>query len=198
MRHRSGVRGGQQLPRESAGVHAQGNRADLYASVRSNQSKFLARKANSDCDSKSTSCINLTVITSDLIYTRVTWSACSFVLFVNCSTLGYYSHTLSSLVSGQMPRIWLDYCQFIVSQCKITRSRRTFDRALRALPVTQHSRIWPLYLKYARKLPLPETSIRVYRRYLKVCVCVWWWCVLSNLLCWKYPLYKYTLPRVCE
>lgn len=67
-----------------------------------------------------------------------------------------------------MPRIWLDYCQFLVSQCKITRSRRLFDRALRALPVTQHSRIWPLYLRFARKLPLPETAIRVYRRYLKV------------------------------
>lgn len=72
-----------------------------------------------------------------------------------------------------MPRIWLDYCQFIVSQCKITRSRRTFDRALRALPITQHSRIWPLYLKFARNLPLPETAIRVYRRYLKVCECVY-------------------------
>uniref|UniRef100_A0A673ZYL6 XPA binding protein 2 n=1 Tax=Salmo trutta TaxID=8032 RepID=A0A673ZYL6_SALTR len=68
----------------------------------------------------------------------------------------------------KMPRIWLDYCQFLVSQCKITRSRRTFDRALRALPVTQHPRIWPLYLRFARNLPLPETAIRVYRRYLKL------------------------------
>lgn len=67
-----------------------------------------------------------------------------------------------------MPRIWLDYCQFLVSQSKITRSRRSFDRALRALPVTQHPRIWPLYLRFARKLPLPETAIRIYRRYLKV------------------------------
>lgn len=67
-----------------------------------------------------------------------------------------------------MPRIWMDYCQFLVSQCKITRSRRTFDRALRALPVTQHPRIWPLYLRFVRDLPLPETAIRVYRRYLKV------------------------------
>lgn len=67
-----------------------------------------------------------------------------------------------------MPRVWIDYCQFMVSQCKITRSRRTFDRALRALPITQHPRIWPLYLRFARNLPLPETAIRVYRRYLKV------------------------------
>lgn len=71
-------------------------------------------------------------------------------------------------LSPQMPRIWIDYCQFMVSQCKITRSRRTFDRALRALPVTQHPRIWPLYLRFGRNLPLPETAIRVFRRYLKV------------------------------
>uniref|UniRef100_A0A8B9H3R0 Pre-mRNA-splicing factor SYF1 n=1 Tax=Astyanax mexicanus TaxID=7994 RepID=A0A8B9H3R0_ASTMX len=77
-------------------------------------------------------------------------------------------HERALVFMHKMPRIWLDYCQFIVSQCKITRSRRTFDRALRALPITQHSRIWPLYLKFARNLPLPETAIRVYRRYLKL------------------------------
>ena len=67
-----------------------------------------------------------------------------------------------------MPRIWLDYCQFLMDQCKITRTRRTFDRALRALPLTQHSRIWPLYIKFIQSHKLPETALRVYRRYLKV------------------------------
>ena len=67
-----------------------------------------------------------------------------------------------------MPRIWLDYCQFLMDQCKITRTRRTFDRALRALPLTQHSRIWPLYIKFIQSYKLPETALRVYRRYLKV------------------------------
>lgn len=67
-----------------------------------------------------------------------------------------------------MPRIWLDYCQFLMDQCRITRTRRTFDRALRALPITQHHRIWPLYLRFVRLYPLPETAVRVYRRYLKV------------------------------
>ncbi|NXJ58700.1 SYF1 factor, partial [Spizaetus tyrannus] len=68
----------------------------------------------------------------------------------------------------QMPRIWLDYCQFLVEQGRITRTRRTFDRALRALPITQHHRIWPLYLQFVRRYPLPETAVRVYRRYLKL------------------------------
>ncbi|XP_013791269.1 pre-mRNA-splicing factor SYF1-like [Limulus polyphemus] len=68
----------------------------------------------------------------------------------------------------KMPRIWLDYCQFLIDQCKITRTRRVFDRALRALPITQHHRIWPLYLSFVKKHEIPETAVRVYRRYLKL------------------------------
>uniref|UniRef100_A0A672R6Q4 Pre-mRNA-splicing factor SYF1 n=1 Tax=Sinocyclocheilus grahami TaxID=75366 RepID=A0A672R6Q4_SINGR len=71
-------------------------------------------------------------------------------------------HERALVFMHKMPRLWIDYCQFMVSQCKITRSRRTFDRALRALPITQHPRIWPLYLRFAHNLPLPETAIRVY------------------------------------
>ena len=48
----------------------------------------------------------------------------------------------------KMPRIWMDYCSFLVDQRKITRTRRVMDRALRALPITQHDRIWPLYIRY--------------------------------------------------
>ncbi|GAB1597760.1 pre-mRNA-splicing factor SYF1-like [Argonauta hians] len=68
----------------------------------------------------------------------------------------------------KMPRIWLDYCQLLMDQCKITSTRYTFDRALRALPITQHHRIWPLYLQLVTMYPLPETAVRVYRRYLKL------------------------------
>jgi len=62
----------------------------------------------------------------------------------------------------------MDYCEFLMSQGLITRTRRTFDRALRALPITQHHRIWPLYLKFVRMHDLKETAVRVYRRFLKV------------------------------
>ncbi|KAK2191584.1 hypothetical protein NP493_50g00025 [Ridgeia piscesae] len=68
----------------------------------------------------------------------------------------------------KMPRIWLDYSQFLVDQCRITHARHTFDRALRALPVTQHHSIWPLYLKFVKSYTIPETAVRVYRRYLKL------------------------------
>ncbi|KAM9258070.1 LOW QUALITY PROTEIN: pre-mRNA-splicing factor SYF1 [Morus bassanus] len=77
-------------------------------------------------------------------------------------------HERALVFMHKMPRIWLDYCQFLVEQGRITRTRRTFDRALRALPITQHHRIWPLYLQFVRRYPLPETAVRVYRRYLKL------------------------------
>ncbi|XP_047117336.1 pre-mRNA-splicing factor syf1 homolog [Schistocerca piceifrons] len=69
----------------------------------------------------------------------------------------------------KMPRIWLDYCQFLMDQCRITRTRQLFDRALRALPITQHHRVWPLYLKFLKKYDIHETAVRVFRRYLKLC-----------------------------
>ena len=52
---------------------------------------------------------------------------------------------------------------------QVTKSRHTFDRALRALPLTQHKRIWPLCVEFVRSYDLPETTVRVYRRYLKIC-----------------------------
>jgi pre-mRNA-splicing factor SYF1 len=67
-----------------------------------------------------------------------------------------------------MPRIWEDYCQFLADQKFVTRTRETFDRALRALPVTQHERIWRAYIAFAKKCDVPELALRVYRRYLKL------------------------------
>jgi len=68
----------------------------------------------------------------------------------------------------KMPRIWIDYCKFLVKQQRITRTRRVMDRALRALPPTQHDRIWPIYIKFVRTHPIPETGVRVFRRYIQM------------------------------
>eukprot|EP01135_Chromosphaera_perkinsii_P000985 Nk52_evm11s155 gene=Nk52_evmTU11s155 len=73
----------------------------------------------------------------------------------------------SLITMHKMPRIWMEYCLFMVQQCHITRSRRLFDRALRALPLAQHQLIWPLYIKFVKKFNVIETGVRVYRRYLK-------------------------------
>ncbi|XP_071719705.1 uncharacterized protein [Rutidosis leptorrhynchoides] len=68
----------------------------------------------------------------------------------------------------KMPRIWIMYLTSLTEQKLVTRTRRTFDRALCALPVTQHDRIWELYLVFVSQRGCPiETSLRVYRRYLK-------------------------------
>jgi hypothetical protein len=40
------------------------------------------------------------------------------------------------------------------AQVLLTRTRRVFDRALAALPITQHGRVWALYLVHPSWLPL--------------------------------------------
>ncbi|XP_057499533.1 uncharacterized protein LOC130783795 [Actinidia eriantha] len=68
----------------------------------------------------------------------------------------------------KMPRIWIMYLLILTEQKLLTRTRHTFDRALCALPVTQHDRIWEPYLVFVSQKGVPiETSLRVYRRYLK-------------------------------
>ncbi len=52
---------------------------------------------------------------------------------------------------NKMPRIWIEYCEFLASQEYITLTRRTLDKALRCLPITQHARIWEVYVKFLQK-----------------------------------------------
>lgn len=59
------------------------------------------------------------------------------------------------------------YLSFLLQQPLVTQTRRTFDRALRALPVTQHNRIWKLYLSFANSAS-GETAVKVWRRYMQV------------------------------
>lgn len=69
----------------------------------------------------------------------------------------------------KMPVIWLDYLTLLVRQKFVTKCRRAFDRALTALPVTQHDRIWKVYLDFIHQPGIPdETAFRVYRRYLQL------------------------------
>lgn len=68
----------------------------------------------------------------------------------------------------KMPKIWLGYCNFLISQKKITMTRRTFDRALQALPLTQHDLIWDPYIAFIKSCGVPETAACVYRRFILV------------------------------
>ncbi|GAB4814261.1 hypothetical protein N2152v2_001307 [Parachlorella kessleri] len=101
-----------------------------------------------------------------------------------------YERALVSM--HKMPRIWLEYLEFLIEQTAavhlrapltartdqpaapalqkwVMRTRRTFDRALTSLPITQHDRIWVLYLRFLMQPGIPvETAVRVYRRYLRL------------------------------
>ena len=46
----------------------------------------------------------------------------------------------------KMPKIWELYLNFLIEQRVITKVRRACDRALASLPVTQHERVWTIYL----------------------------------------------------
>ena len=67
------------------------------------------------------------------------------------------------------PRIWSDYCNILQKQRLITKTRKTFDRSLQALPVTQHVRVWKEYCTFVRSLDssrLPSSFVTdVFTRY---------------------------------
>ena len=71
------------------------------------------------------------------------------------------------ILLNKMPKIWEMYLSFLMQQPLITSTRRTFDRALRALPLTQHNRVWALYRPFASSAS-GETAIKIWRRYMQI------------------------------
>ncbi|CAL3962635.1 unnamed protein product [Diplocarpon coronariae] len=71
------------------------------------------------------------------------------------------------ILLNKMPRIWEMYLSFLLLQPIVTHTRRTFDRALRALPITQHNRIWALYRPFANSAS-GQTAVKIWRRYMQV------------------------------
>ncbi|KMQ45205.1 pre-mRNA splicing factor syf-1 [Trichophyton rubrum] len=68
---------------------------------------------------------------------------------------------------NKMPRIWEMYLTFLLEQPLITQTRRTFDRALRALPITQHNRLWKIYKSFAISAS-GDTAVKVWNRYMQI------------------------------
>ncbi|RHZ73938.1 pre-mRNA-splicing factor syf1 [Aspergillus turcosus] len=71
------------------------------------------------------------------------------------------------ILLNKMPKIWEMYLSFLLQQPLVTQTRRTFDRALRALPITQHNRIWKLYKAFARSASGP-TAVKIWARYMQI------------------------------
>lgn len=71
------------------------------------------------------------------------------------------------ILLNKMPRIWELYLGFLIEQPHVTTTRRVFDRALRALPVSQHNRVWALYRPFANSAS-GNTAVKIWRRYMQV------------------------------
>lgn len=71
---------------------------------------------------------------------------------------------------SKMPRIWLDYISFLMRQRKISATRKAINRALQALPIGQHGRVWELALKFARQVEglVPKTSVSIWNRHWQI------------------------------
>lgn len=83
------------------------------------------------------------------------------------NTFGLYDQALEMLDS--MPRIWLDYLELRIHAIKrkktsLTAARRCFDKCLRALPTTQHKKVWQIYLEFAESTPL-KVRAYIHRRF---------------------------------
>uniref|UniRef100_A0A914RVW2 Pre-mRNA-splicing factor SYF1 n=1 Tax=Parascaris equorum TaxID=6256 RepID=A0A914RVW2_PAREQ len=75
-------------------------------------------------------------------------------------------------------KLWYNYLRFrrkqVADKCPTDaayqRLNNVYERALVFMHkvLTQHERIWPLYIKFVTGHAIPETTIRVYRRYLKL------------------------------
>jgi pre-mRNA-splicing factor SYF1 len=70
---------------------------------------------------------------------------------------------------NKMPKIWLDYAKYLQKECgNVTQARKVYDRALKALPVTQHQLIWDQCLDWACSLDeYTATACHFYRRYIE-------------------------------
>lgn len=71
------------------------------------------------------------------------------------------------ILLNKMPKIWDMFLAFLMQQPLVTYTRRTFDRALRALPITQHNRIWARFRPFANSAS-GDTAVKIWRRYMQI------------------------------
>lgn len=78
---------------------------------------------------------------------------------------GVYERALVFL--HKMPRIWIDYLQFLQAQKRVTGVRRALDQAVRTLPIHQHYRLWNEVIPWLQVSYVPRaTCLNLFRRYL--------------------------------
>jgi pre-mRNA-splicing factor SYF1 len=73
----------------------------------------------------------------------------------------------------KFPRVWMEYLEYAHEKSSMdpTQLRHLANRALEAIPVTQHDKIWPVLLKYYQSTDtnwIPkETKLSLLRRYIQ-------------------------------
>ncbi|MES1905838.1 MAG: Pre-mRNA-splicing factor SYF1, partial [Paramarteilia canceri] len=60
------------------------------------------------------------------------------------------------------------YTKFLESNGQITKTRKTYDRALKSLPLCQHYKIWPQYIDFINASGVPMLGNSVFRRYIEL------------------------------
>ena len=67
-----------------------------------------------------------------------------------------------------MPIIWIDYIQFMIEQNSIINTKKIFNIALQVIPITQHKRLWDIYIPWVESLVgCHKTKIEIFKRYIK-------------------------------
>jgi len=68
----------------------------------------------------------------------------------------------------KMPVIWEMYARWILDQRRWSLVRPLLNRALQSLAVTQHHRVWKIFLEFGEVCECPQTTVRVLRRYSRI------------------------------
>ncbi len=77
-------------------------------------------------------------------------------------------HEQALIYMLKMPMIWVNYIQFLMEQNLVTKTRLIVNKSLQMLPVTQHKKIWDIYIPWVESLSgCHKSKIEIFRRYLK-------------------------------
>lgn len=88
-----------------------------------------------------------------------------FIALIRCQDYGKFDPIFIQCFINGMLNLRLDYCSILSRTSLITRSRRTFDRALSSLPVTQHYEVWEMYVDWCKHINISDMSITVLKRF---------------------------------
>ena len=77
-------------------------------------------------------------------------------------------HEQALIYMMKMPIIWINYIQFMMEQNSITKTKIIFNKALQSIPITQHKKLWDIYIPLIESLSgCHRTKIEIFKRYVK-------------------------------